>query len=309
MDQLHAMRVFCQIVDSGNMAAAARALGLSAASVTMSLAQMEKRLEARLLDRTTRRINLTEAGRIWYEHAKRILDESSEAENAVRNLASEPRGLLRVTLPLGVAMRFVYPHLDAFTARYPMIDLDLQVNDRVIDIIENRFDLALRVGHMRDSELIARPLLYYQRLVCASPAYLKRHGEPYDPADLAQHQCLLYQHDLQPVTWDFQVEGEIRKVQVKGRWRSNESHALLTWARTGHGLTRQPAWMVADDIRNGTLVTVLDAFVVTQPAALPGIYAILPKARTYPAKVEAFLGFMRDKMEAAALPSSGGSSG
>lgn len=296
MDQLYAMRVFCQIVDSGSMAGAARTLGLSPASITTALAHMEKRLDVRLLDRTTRRISLTEAGQIWYGYAKRILDESSEAENAVRSLASEPRGLLRITLPLGVAMRFVYPHIDEFITRYPFIELDIQVNDRVIDIIENRFDLALRVGHMRDSELIARPLLHYQRIVCASPAYLKQHGTPSHPAELAQHQCLLYQHDLQAVYWDFQIKGTIEKVQVMGKLRSNESNALLAWARSGRGLTRQPTWLVSEDLRNGTLVSVLNEFVITQHSVLPGIYAILPKSRIHPAKVEAFLGFMKEKM-------------
>lgn len=291
------MQVFCQIVDSGSMAGAARALGLSAASVTMTLAKTEKRLNARLLDRTTRRINLTEAGHIWYGHARRILDESSEAENAVRNLAAEPRGLLRVTLPLGVAMRFVYPHANEFITRYPLIGLDLQVNDRVIDIIENRFDLALRVGHLQESELIARPLLLYRRQICASPAYLQEHGIPRDPTELARHQCLLYQHDQRPVSWSFWVNGAIHNVEVKGKLRSNESHALLTWARNGLGLTRQPTWLIDNDLQSGALVTVLDEFIINQPAALPGIYAVLPKSRIYPAKVEAFLAFMREKMK------------
>lgn len=117
--------------------------------------------------------------------------------------------------------------------------------------------------------------------------------------ELAQHQCLLYQHELQPVSWNFWVDGTIRKIQVKGKLRSNESHALLTWARAGHGLTRQPTWLIDEDVHSGTLITVLDEFAVSQPAALPGIYALLPKSRIYPAKVEAFLGFLREKMSQA----------
>ncbi len=296
MDQLFVMQVYCQIVDSGSMAEAARTMGLSPATVTNALAGIEKKLGVRLLDRTTRRINPTEAGRLWYVHAKQMLEQSMEAENAVRSLASEPRGVLRMTLPLGVAMGFVYPHLDEFVSRYPLIELDLQVNDRVVDLVENRFDLALRVGFMRDSDLIARPLMHYQRLVCASPGYLAANGAPGTPADLSTHRCLLYQHDLQPVYWDFWIEGSVQKIPVKGKLRSNESHALLTWARAGHGITRQPAWLVAQDLQAGRLLPLLDEFTVRKRSALPGIFAVLPKARTYPAKVETFLAFISGKM-------------
>jgi DNA-binding transcriptional LysR family regulator len=227
-----------------------------------------------------------------------MLEESAEAENAVRSLASEPRGLLRVTLPLGVAMTFVYPHMHEFSEQYPLIELDLQVNDRTIDLVENRFDLALRVGHMKDSDMIARLLMRYDRVLCASPAYLHTHGAPKIPNDLSEHQCLLYQHDLLPVHWDFWIDGISRKVRVNGKLRSNESNALLTWARCGHGITRQPTWLVAEDLQQGRLVSVLDEFKLKKMSELPGIYAILPKARSYPAKVEAFLKFMSRKIVA-----------
>lgn len=137
------------------IAQAARVLGLAPATVTGVLARMEKKLGVRLLDRTTRRINVTEAGRLWYEHANRIIEQSIAAEDAVRSLAAEPRGALRVTLPLGVAMTFVYPHLHEFSMQFPKIDLDLQVSDRIVDLVGNRFDLALRAGHAKDSDGMA----------------------------------------------------------------------------------------------------------------------------------------------------------
>ncbi len=296
MDQLFSMQVFCQIIDSGSMALAARTLGVAPATVTGILARVEKKLGVRLLDRTTRRISMTEAGRIWYEHAKRILEESAEAETAVRNLAVEPRGVLRVTLPLGVAMTFVYPNMHAFALSYPHIELDLQINDRVIDLIENRLDLALRVGYLKDSDLVARPLLKYQRVVCASPQYLSEHGVPEHPSDLSQHHCLLYGHDQQPVYWNFEVDGIVKTIPVQGKLRSNESNALLTWARCGHGLTRQPAWLVTQDLHQGSLLSVLDHFTLKDQRQLPGIYAVMPKARSYPAKVKAFLDFFSQKI-------------
>jgi LysR family transcriptional activator of dmlA len=297
MNQLFSMQVFCQIVDSGSMASAARTLGVAAATVTGVLAASEKKLGVRLLDRSTRRLHITEAGQIWYSYAKRILEESAAAEDAVRSLATEPRGLLRLSLPLGVAMTFVYPHLQEFSCQFPQIELDLQVNDKTVDLLEHGFDMALRVGHLKDSDLVARPLLQYQRALYASPAYLAVHGQPEHPDELAAHLCLLYQHDMQPVHWDFCVDGLSRKFLLKGKLRSNETHALLCWARAGLGITRQPDWLLAADLKAGNLVSILDAYRVTKRSELPGIYAVLPKATSYPVKLEAFISFFKQKIQ------------
>jgi LysR family transcriptional regulator, transcriptional activator for dmlA len=297
MDQFFNMQVFCQIVDSGSMAQAARVLGLAPATVTGALARMEKKLGVRLLDRTTRRINVTEAGRLWYEHAKRIIEQSMEAEDAVRSLAAEPRGSLRVTLPLGVAMTFVYPHLHEFSARYPRIHLDLQVSDRIVDLVGNRFDLALRAGHPRDSDLASRNLLPYRRVTCASPKYLASHGVPLHPTDLLQHQCLLYRHEPHALHWEYRVDGVTMQIPVRGTLAANESHALLAWARSGMGITLQPEWLVEDDLRSGRLIRLLDDYAMSKPAELPAIHAVFPKARNHPKKVEAFVQFFAGKMK------------
>jgi len=297
MDQLFNMQVFCQIVDSGSMAQAARVLGLSPATVTGVLARIEKRLGVRLLDRTTRRINVTEAGRLWYEHANRLIEQSMEAEDAVRSLAMEPRGALRVTLPLGVAMTFVYPHLHEFSLQFPKIDLDLQVSDRIVDLVGNRFDLAFRAGHAEDSDLMIRRLLSYRRITCASAKYLALHGAPEHPCDLQQHQCLLYRHDPHSLHWQYRIDGVMAEVPVKGAYASNESHALLAWARSGLGITIQPEWLVDDDVRNGRLIPLLDDYAVNMPSELPAIYAVFPKARNRPKKVEAFVQFFAGKMK------------
>lgn len=297
MDQFYNMQVFCQIVDSGSMAQAARVLGLAPATVTGVLARMEKKLGVRLLDRTTRRINVTEAGRLWYEHANRIIEQSMEAEDAVRSLAAEPRGALRVTLPLGVAMTFVYPHLHEFSMQFPKIDLDLQVSDRIVDLVGNRFDLALRAGHAKDSDLMIRRLLPYRRITCASAKYLALHGAPQHPSDLLQHQCLLYRHEPHSLHWEYRIDGTTVKIPVKGAYASNETHALLAWARSGLGITIQPEWLVNDDLRNGRLIRLLDVYAMSIPSESPAIYAVFPKARNRPKKVEAFVQFFAGKMK------------
>lgn len=302
MDHLSDMRVFCQIVDSGSLAQASRVLGLSPATVTTALARVEKRLGARLLERTTRRISVTEAGRLWYGYAKRIVEQSGEAEDAVRSLSADPRGHLRVALPLGVAMTFVYPHLQEFSARYPKIALDLQVSDRIVDLVANGFDLALRAGHPGDSDFVVKRLLHYRRITCASPAYLMEHGTPKSPSDLGSHHCLLYRHDPQPTSWHFRVDGATVAIPVNGRFSSNESHALLAWARSGMGITLQPEWLVEEDLRTGRLIPVLGECGIESKPELPAIYAVLLKPKNQPKKVEAFVQFFGEKIKARARP-------
>lgn len=296
VDHLFAMKVFCQVIDSDGMASAARALGLGPATVTQTVAALEKRLDARLLNRTTRRIAITEAGRIYYGYAKRILEESTAADEAVRKSAAEPSGLLRISLPLGVAQTFIYPHLSDFSTRYPQIQLGLQVNDDIVDLVENNFDLALRVGYLDDAQWVAKPLLRYRRLTCASPAYLARCGRPQHPADLARHNCLLYRHTMAAVRWEYLIDGEMMRIAVNGTLSSNESNALLNWARNGQGITRQPDWLVADDLRTGRLMTILDDFVVRAEAGLPGIFVLLPRRQYQAAKITAFIEFYAEKI-------------
>lgn len=300
MDQLSDMRVFCQIVDCGSLAQASRVLGLAPATVTGALARVEKRLGVRLLERTTRKLSVTEAGRLWYGYARQIVEQSDEAEDAVRSLSAEPRGHLRVALPLGVAMRFIYPYLSEFSEHYPAVTLDLQVSDRIVDLVANGFDLALRAGHPGDSDFVVKPLLRYRRLACASPAYLAQHGTPRKPSDLGSHHCLLYRHEPQSSSWSFRVDGATVAVPVNCSFSSNESHALLTWARSGMGITLQPDWLVDDDLRSGRLIAVLDKYGIRNSRELPAIYAVLLKSRNQPKKVEAFVRFFGEKIQATA---------
>lgn len=297
MDLFFSMKVFCQIVDCGSLASAARSLGLNPATVTQALAALEKRLDTRLLNRTTRRIAITEAGATYYSYARHIINESIKAEEAVRRAMDELAGPLRITLPLGAAQVFIYPHLGAFARCYPHIELDLQVNDNVVDLVEHNLDLGVRVGQLADTVSVARPLLRYRRLTCASPIYLQQHGRPQHPGELGRHACLQYRNGLGAVYWDFAVNGTIESFRIAGALASNESNALLSWARAGQGITRQPDWLVADDLKNGSLVTLLDEYVVADMARLPGIYAVLPRREHQSAKVSAFIEFFAARMQ------------
>ena len=295
MDRLDAMRLFCQIVDAGGLAKAAKVLGVSPATVTQSLAKLERLYGTRLLERTTRRTATTEAGMILYERAQRLLEEMASTEAAVSGAVSAPRGHLRITLPLGVALTFIYPRLREFAARYPDISLDLQINDQIVDLVAGNYDLGLRAGVLTDADVVASPLLRYQRITCASPAYLQQHGIPTHPDELSRHACLTYRHDALPVVWHYWIGGQKKAIGVHAPYASNESHALLAMARQGLGIIRQPDWLVSTDLREGHLVTVLDDFAA--PAHdLPGIYAVMPRRGYRPAKLDAFLDFARQAM-------------
>ncbi|CAJ0785401.1 LysR family transcriptional regulator [Ralstonia chuxiongensis] len=296
MDRLDAMRLFCQIVDAGGFAKAAKVLGMSPTAVTQGLARLERYYGTRLLDRTTRRMSVTEAGRILYERARHLLDETVATEDAVRGATCTPQGNLRVTLPLGVAMTFIYRRLSEFAAQYPDISLDLQVSDRIVDLVAGNFDIGLRAGILADAEVVAYSLCRYRRLTCASPNYLAQHGVPRHPSDLPAFACLSYRHDALAVTWDFLVDGQRQSYGIQSSYASNESYALLAMTRAGMGISRQPDWLVEDDLRTGRLVTVLDDFALPIGHDAPGIYAITPRQRYRTAKVEAFLAFARESV-------------
>lgn len=297
MDELYQMRVFCQIVDSGSMVAAARQLGLSPATISTVLARSEAHLGVRLLHRSTRRLTLSEAGQTWYAHARRILEQTHEAEEAVRRSAQAPQGQLRISLTAGVAERFVYPRLAGFASRYPGIGLELRVTEQMLDMVEHQLDLCLRVGRLPSSDLIARPLRRYQRMCCASPAYLKIHGLPATPQALVDHACLCFRRDGHGDRWEFWMNGRTEELPVQGTLSSNDSRALLQWALNGQGIARLPDWYLQPELQAGKLQRVLPDFDDPRPAAWPGIYAMLPAVKQQTAKVEAFLSFMKPAFE------------
>jgi DNA-binding transcriptional LysR family regulator len=289
LDRLTGLEVFAKVASAGSLSAAARALGMSQTMVTKHLAALEGRLGTRLFHRTTRRLAITEAGRRYLDSVERLLGDFEAADAAVAADRLEPRGLLRLNVPLAFGTRQIAPLLAKFTARYPHVSIELGLNDRLIDLAEEGWDLAIRIAALRDSSLVARRLASCRIIVCAAPSYLERHGAPHTTAELAQHNCLGYTLAQAGATrWRMGGTTAI-DVPVTGNLRANNGDALLAAALAGQGIIYQPSFIVADDLRAGRLVPIaLDV----APSDLLAVYAVYLPGRTPPAKVRAFIDFI-----------------
>ncbi|MGB7102397.1 MAG: LysR family transcriptional regulator [Xanthobacteraceae bacterium] len=289
LDRLTNVEVFAKVAASGSFSAAGRAMGMSQTMVTKHIAALEKRLGIKLLHRSTRRLSLTEAGRNYLDASARVLADLEAADSAVAADRFEPRGVLRVNAPVSFGVREIAALLPEFACRYPRVTVDLGLNDRLVDLAEEGWDLAIRIGTLSDSSLIARRIAPCRTVVCAAPSYLKTHGTPRTVAELAQHNCLGYtlSRRLSVDRWVFGRQSVIT-VQVSGNLRANNGSALRAAAIAGQGLIYQPTFIVADDIRSGSLM----ALTFDHPAVEVGIHAVfLPEP--YPAaKVRAFIDFL-----------------
>jgi len=283
------MEAFVRVADSRSFSEAARRLRLSKSVVSRQVSALETQLGARLFHRTTRSLSLTEVGQAYYERCSRILAEIEEANLSVSSLQTEPRGKLRINAPMSFGILHLAPLLPSFLARYPQIDIDMAMNDRFVSLIDEGFDVAVRIGKLEDSSLIARHLAPARRVVCASPAYLAAHGAPQTPADLADHCCLTYSNRTTPDEWSFQtVEGQRWPVEVHGRLRVNNGDALRDAALGGVGLVTLPSFLVGRDLQAGTLVAVLGEYLPQDLA----IHAVYPHNRHLSPKVRAFVDFL-----------------
>jgi DNA-binding transcriptional LysR family regulator len=290
LDRFTGMQVLARVVALGSFSAAARALGLSQTMVTRHIDTIEDRLGVRLFHRSTRRLTLTEAGQDYLAAAERILAEVEEAELAASAEASEPRGTLRLNLPLAFGVREAVPEVAEFAALHPGLTVDIGLTDRFIDLVDEGWDVALRIGRLRDSGLIARRLAPIRTVLCAAPAYLAAHGTPRTLADLAAHNCLGYTlpTPANADRWRFGRDGE-HDVAVAGTFRANNGDALRAAALAGIGLMYQPTFLVSEDLRAGRLVpVVLDAPLFQFAAA----YAVHAPGRHVPAKVRRFIDFL-----------------
>jgi DNA-binding transcriptional LysR family regulator len=292
LDRVTSMQVFDRVAALGSFSAAARALDLSQTMVTKHVAALEDRLGVKLLHRSTRRLVLTEGGRNYLAACERILAEIEEAEASASLDRIEPRGTLRLNVPLTFGFRQVVPALTEFSRLYPAVSFDLGLADRYVDLIEEGWDLAIRIGRLKDSSLVARRLAACRTIVCASPAYLKEHGTPQTLDDLAQHNCLGYTlpSAIGANRWAFGTDGDI-VVPIQGNLRANNGDALLAAAIAGQGLIYQPTFIVGDSLREGSLIPVLH----TYPTYEPAIHAVLPSVRQAPAKVRAFVAFLAER--------------
>ena len=288
MNTLESMNVLVEVVDGGSFSAAGRELGLAPSSVARSVAALEDDLGVRLLNRTTRKLSLTEAGRLFLERARRILVEVEEARLSVTQLEADPRGTLRLNLPTAFGRTHVVPMLPDFLAQYPDLSLDLSLTDAFVDLVEEGIDLAVRVGELQDSSLVARKLAPNIRVICASPDYFERHGYPMCPDDLESHNCLIYKRGNDRVVWHLRDSaGVIHDVPISGHLQTNNTEALLALVLDGVGIAVLPTWLVGNDIAEGRLETVFPDYDVSPTALDTNIYAVFPYNRHLSPKVRA----------------------
>lgn len=283
------MNAFAAVVEAGSFTGAAGAKGLSKAALSRHVAQLEDRLGLRLLNRTTRRLSLTEAGRAFYEGCQRMLAEAEGAEAQVTALATRPRGVLRLSAPMSFGVTYLTPLLGPFLDRCPELSLDLVLGDRVVDLVEEGFDAALRIGELSDSSLIARRLCGLENYVCAAPTYLARKGRPRRPQDLADHDCLIYSYLREHKTLHFEGPEGRAAVEVGGRVEANNGDALLGLALTGQGVVSLPSFFLAEPLRRGDLVRLLPGWRRSGRAAISLVY---PARRNAPPKLRAFLDYL-----------------
>jgi len=260
MDRLTGMSVFVRVVELGGFAAAAAELGLSATMVGKHVRAIEQRLGTRVLNRTTRRQSLTGAGQVYYERCKQLIADVEEAESSANELGAEPRGRLRVTSPVSFGARRLAPALAEFLEAYPAIAIDLMLNDRFVDLVEDGVDVAIRIGPLVDSGLIARPLRPYRSMVCAAPSYLAKNGRPRIPEDLGRHECLGFTHWRHRDRWRFKGPVGEHTVRIAGRMQIDNGEGLRNAALAGLGIVMQPEVLLADDVQRGDLVRLLPRF-------------------------------------------------
>lgn len=288
MSQLEDMQIFVSAVEAQSFTAAADRLGLSKQFISRRIMALEERLGARLLIRTTRKLNVTDTGRGYYERALKIIDEVNETEQLVSRANTSPRGTLRISAPVTFGTLHLGPAIARFMAQCPDVAIELDLSDRFVDIVGEGYDMAIRIGHLADSSLVARHIAPAQLVTCASPAYLKAHGKPKTPLDLKTHECLIYGH-ARNVEWTFFEKGKPLRIPVKGRMRANNGELSCAAAIEGLGITLLPTFIVGEALRTKQLLTILDAYA---PPPL-NIYALYPQHRQSSLAIKAFADFLR----------------
>lgn len=280
---------FVLLAKLGSMSATARELGLTPPAVTKRLMLMEQRLGVRLVNRTTRRISLTAEGETYLAQAAQILGSIRDMEESVSSSRAEPKGLLRVNATPGFGRTRIAPLVSRFAHAHPDVEVELQLTDRPISLVEEAYDLAIRFGELPDTRLSARKLMANRRFLCASPAYLKKAGEPQTPAELHRHRCILHrQNDDVYGTWRLEKGRKVELVKVRGAVSSNDGDVVLNWALEGHGIVQRSEWDAAKYLASGRLREVMPGY--TLPPADLHVYYL--SRRNLPAKVRAFVDFL-----------------
>lgn len=283
---LSTMKVYCEIIEAGQFNIAAKKLNLSKGSVSKQLARLETHLGSRLLNRTTRRLTPTEVGLLFYKQSKYILELVDEAEKTATSLSSEPRGILNITAPTSFGSRYLGSLLAAYQAQYPRVKVKLSLNDKQQDIVEHGYDLAIRIATLEDSSLIARRITTLNMVICASPAYLEKHGEPEIPADLKNHQCLLYSYSDTEKYWLLEnLKGEEKNIQVSGPLHANNGDVLCDGMINGMGIALLPYFIIEQAVKEGSATIILPEW-KSKPPELSLVY---PSRIFLSAKVRCFI--------------------
>jgi DNA-binding transcriptional LysR family regulator len=291
MDRLTEMEAFVQVVDCGGFTDAARKLGLSKSAVSKHVSALEARLAVRLLTRTTRRVSPTEVGLAYYDRARSVLAEASEADSMVTAMQATPKGALRVSAPVNFGITQVSPAVARFLCDYPEVDVNMVLDDRFVELVAEGYDLAIRIGALADSSLRVRKLAEARSIIAAAPAYLARLGTPRTIDDLTEHQLLHYSNLSTGNFWRLRgASGEERQIRVGGRLTVNNGAALMRAAEAGLGIAQVPSFMIGDAISAGRLVEVL----ADRPADLLGIHAVYPQGRFPQPKLRAFVDYLAD---------------
>ena len=296
MDHLATIRAFAQVVESGSFARAAERLGISTTATSRQVAELEAHLQTRLLNRTTRKVSLTEGGRAYYERVVQLLADLQEAEQEASRAAVVPRGVIKMTAAVNFGVRHVAPAIAAFLTRHSEVRFDVSLSDRIVDLVEEGFDLGIRIGNPGPHNVVARKLGETRVVPCASPDYLAKRGTPQVPDDLAGHNCFTYEYVTPRNVWTFRdADGRERPVRISGNLHSNNGDLLAEAAARGAGIVLEPAFIVGPEVRAGRLVPLLQDFA---PPPLP-IYAVYPSRKHLSAKVRLFVDFLLERFAGA----------
>lgn len=295
---IETLRAFVEVMRRGNFAAVARARNADPSSVSRTIAALEDQLGVRLFNRTTRRLSPTEAGIAYFERVEPMIDELERAALAAADSGDEPRGVLRITAPVTFAQLNVVPWLPEFARRYPELSFELLLTDSFVDLVQERVDIALRLGKLADSSLIAHRLCDMVYTVCASPDYLRRAGRPKSPSELEYHECLRYPVQGYGARWRFRRgDGPVTEVPIRGRVAVSNGVALRQCAVAGMGLTLLPRWNVAHELRTGELVDVFPDYQATVSEFDAAAWLLYPSRSYLPLKVRAYTEFLREKFK------------
>ncbi len=295
MDRLKSMEVFSRVVEAGSFAAAAEQMAMSRAMASKHVMELEDRLGVKLLNRTTRRLSLTEGGRMFVDRAREILAAIEELETTVTSQQVDPKGVLRVNAPMTFGRLHVAPALPDYCQRYPKVSVEITFNDRQIDLVEEGVDVAIRIGALQDSSMIARKLGETRMVVCAAPAYLETAPKLDDPEDLKDHNCLIYTLWSQVSDWVLEGVGGRRTVRVDGNLRTNNGETISEAAVAGMGVIIQPSFIVDPHLATGQLVEVLHGW----RAPTIGLYAVYSPTKHVSAKIRSFLDFLVERFSTA----------